>query len=155
MKALIQRVSRARVSSGGEILGAVGRGLCVFLGVAAGDTEANAARLAGKVTGLRLFDDAEGRMNLSAVEIGAEILVVSQFTLLADTRRGRRPSWSAAAPPEQAEALYELFAAECAKRLKVERGRFRAEMQVELVNDGPVTVMAEDPPPQAPAGGRP
>ncbi|MDR1315192.1 MAG: D-tyrosyl-tRNA(Tyr) deacylase [Deltaproteobacteria bacterium] len=146
MKALIQRVSRARVTEGGIVLGAVGRGLCVFLGVAAGDGEANAVKLASKVVNLRLFDDSDGNMNLSALEIGAEILVVSQFTLLADTRRGRRPSWSAAAPPEKAEGLYELFAGECAKSLHVERGRFRAMMEVEIVNDGPVTVMAEDPP---------
>jgi D-tyrosyl-tRNA(Tyr) deacylase len=146
LKALIQRVSRARVTAGGELLGGIGRGLCVFLGVAAGDAEANAVKLADKVVNLRLFDDAEGRMNLSALETRAEILVVSQFTLLADTRRGRRPSWAAAAPPEKAEALYELFASECAARLAVARGRFRAMMEVELVNDGPVTVMAEDPP---------
>jgi D-tyrosyl-tRNA(Tyr) deacylase len=146
VKALIQRVSRARVTVDGELLGAVGKGLCVFLGVAASDAEANAERLAAKVTSLRLFDDDSGRMNLSAAEVGAEILVVSQFTLLADTRRGRRPSWAAAAPPEKAEALYELFASECAKTLKTERGRFRAMMEVELVNDGPVTLMVEDPP---------
>ncbi|MDR1040801.1 MAG: D-tyrosyl-tRNA(Tyr) deacylase [Deltaproteobacteria bacterium] len=146
MKALIQRVSRARVTEGGEPLGAIGKGLCVFLGVATDDGEANAVRLADKVARLRIFDDAEGRMNLSALDVGAEILVVSQFTLLADTRRGRRPSWTAAAPPEKAEALYERFCAECALLPRVERGRFRAMMEVELVNDGPVTIMVEDPP---------
>ncbi|MDR1036036.1 MAG: D-tyrosyl-tRNA(Tyr) deacylase [Deltaproteobacteria bacterium] len=146
MKALIQRVTRARVTEGGEPLGAIAKGLLVFLGVAAADTEANAAKLAAKVVGLRLFDDKDGFMNLSAADVGAEMLVVSQFTLLADTRRGRRPSWSAAAPPEKAEALYELFASECARTLHVEKGRFRAMMEVELVNDGPVTLMVEDPP---------
>ncbi|MDR3155260.1 MAG: D-tyrosyl-tRNA(Tyr) deacylase [Deltaproteobacteria bacterium] len=145
MKALLQRVTRASVRVGGETVGAVGRGLCVFLGVAAGDTEANAVKLAGKVVNLRLFDDAEGRMNLSALETGAGLLVVSQFTLMADTRRGRRPSWANAAEPGKAEELYGLFASECAKSLKVEKGRFRAMMEVELVNDGPVTVMVEDP----------
>jgi D-tyrosyl-tRNA(Tyr) deacylase len=138
-------VTRASVRVGGETVGAVGRGLCVFLGVAAGDTEANAVKLAGKVVNLRLFDDAEGRMNLSALETGAGLLVVSQFTLMADTRRGRRPSWANAAEPGKAEELYGLFASECAKSLKVEKGRFRAMMEVELVNDGPVTVMVEDP----------
>jgi D-tyrosyl-tRNA(Tyr) deacylase len=146
LKALIQRVSRASVTEDGTLLGRIGKGLCVLLGVAATDDEANAVRLAEKTVNLRLFDDADGKMNLSALDVGAEVLVVSQFTLMADTRRGRRPSWAAAAPPGKAEALYELYAGECAKSLKVERGRFRAMMEVELVNDGPVTVMAEDPP---------
>jgi D-tyrosyl-tRNA(Tyr) deacylase len=146
LKALIQRVTRARVTEGGEPLGAIERGLLVLLGVAASDSEANALKLAAKVVNLRLFDDSEGGMNLSAADVSAEILVVSQFTLLADTRRGRRPSWSAAAPPGKAEALYELFASECARTVHVERGRFRAMMEVELVNDGPVTLMVEDPP---------
>jgi D-tyrosyl-tRNA(Tyr) deacylase len=148
LRVLIQRVSRAKVTSGGELLGSIGPGLCVFLGVAPGDTEANAAKLADKVVNLRLFDDGEGRMNLSVKDTGGGLLVVSQFTLMADTRRGRRPNFSAgAAPPELAVPLYGLFLSECEKIVTTERGRFGAMMEVDLVNDGPVTLIVDDPAP--------
>ncbi|MDR2349069.1 MAG: D-tyrosyl-tRNA(Tyr) deacylase [Deltaproteobacteria bacterium] len=145
MKALIQRVKRASVSVDGERVSEIGKGLLVFLGIMKGDTPTNASRLAEKISGLRIFDDGRGKMNLSALDLNLEILVVSQFTLAADTRRGRRPSFADAAPPEEAEELCERFAAFLETNLKVARGRFRAMMDVELVNDGPVTIMLEDP----------
>jgi D-tyrosyl-tRNA(Tyr) deacylase len=142
VKLLLQRVSGASVSVAGEVVGKIGRGLVVFVGVASGDTEKDAQYLAQRMANLRLFPDEEGRFNLSALEIGGELLLVSQFTLLADTRKGRRPSFSDAAPPAQAEELFQRFVGEArATGLKVETGRFQQYMQVEIHNDGPVTIM--------------
>ncbi len=143
MIALLQRVSRASVTVDGRVTGSIGTGLLVLLGVREGDTEAEADYLAGRVVRMRLFHDHEGRMNLSTEEIGGSLLVVSQFTLHADTRKGNRPGWSHAAEPGLAESLYERFVAGLRSMLGAERvatGVFRAMMQVELVNDGPVTV---------------
>ena len=137
MRALVQRVSRAAVSVGGERIAEIGDGLLVLLGVAVGDTEPAADRLADKVRALRIFPDADGRMNV-ALE-GRDVLCVSQFTLYGDTRRGNRPSYIGAAPTELAEPLYERFCA----RLEARRGVFGAHMQIELVNDGPVTLLLE------------
>jgi len=144
LKAVIQRVTRASVEVDGETVGAVGRGLVVLLGVAQGDGVDDARRLAQKTAEMRIFEDAEGRFNLSVLDAGGQVLVVSQFTLLADTRRGRRPSFTEAAPPEVAETLVGEF--EEALRglgVTVASGRFRAHMQVELVNDGPVTIILD------------
>jgi D-tyrosyl-tRNA(Tyr) deacylase len=128
----------------GEIVGKIGRGLVVFVGVATGDTEKDARYLAQRTVNLRIFSDEAGRFNLSALDIQGELLVVSQFTLLADTRKGRRPSFIEAAPPSQAEQLFELFVDEArATGLKVETGRFQQYMQVEIHNDGPVTIMLD------------
>ena len=144
MKVLLQRVSRASVSVGGEVVGSIGRGLAVLVGVAGGDSEQDVAYLAQKTVNLRLFPDEAGRFNLSALDIKGELLVVSQFTLLADTRRGRRPSFSEAAPQAQAEALFEQFVERLGTTgLKVETGRFQQYMQVEIHNDGPVTIMLD------------
>lgn len=144
MKVLLQRVTGASVSVAGEVVGRVGRGLVIFVGVAGGDTEKEAQYLAQKTVGLRIFPDAEGRFNLSALDIKGELLVVSQFTLMADTRKGRRPSFVEAAPPAQAEALFEQFVKEArASGLKVETGRFQQHMQVEIHNDGPVTILLD------------
>jgi D-tyrosyl-tRNA(Tyr) deacylase len=140
LKAVVQRVARAMVTPGGSI----GAGLCILLGVAAGDDEAAAAKLAGKIARLRVFSDADGRFDRSLLDTGGAALVVSQFTLLADTAKGNRPSFTAAAPPELAEPLYEGFCAELrALGVPVETGVFGARMQVELVNDGPVTILLE------------
>jgi D-tyrosyl-tRNA(Tyr) deacylase len=140
VRAVIQRVSRARVTPGGEI----GPGLCVLLGVARGDREDEAARLAGKVARLRVFADAEGRFDRSVLDVGGAVLVVSQFTLIADTAKGNRPSFAAAAPPEEAEPVYERFCAELrAAGVSVETGVFGAKMELELLNDGPVTVVLD------------
>jgi len=144
MRAVVQRAARARVSVAGEEIASIGEGLVVLLGVARGDTEADARRLAEKVAHLRLFPDAAGLMNRSCLEVGGELLVVSQFTLLGDCRRGRRPGFSEAAPPEQAEGLYELFVgAARAIGARVSCGRFRTDMDVELVNRGPVTLLLD------------
>lgn len=144
MRALVQRVTQARVTVAGEPVGEIGTGLLVLVGVTHDDTPAVAQRLADKVGNLRVFDDAEGVMNRTLLDIGGEALVVSQFTLYGDTTRGRRPSWVAAAAPEIAEPLCDAFAAELAEvGVRVETGRFRADMQVALVNDGPVTLMLE------------
>ena len=144
MRAVVQRVARARVSVGDEEVGAIGPGLCVLVGVTHTDGEAEARKLADKVWGLRVFDDDEGVMNVSAEDAGAEVLVVSQFTLYGDTSRGRRPSWIAAARPEVAEPLVdEVVAALRALGASVATGRFRADMQVDLVNDGPVTLVLD------------
>ena len=144
MKALLQRVTRASVSVGGEIVGRIGRGLVIFVGVANGDTEKDARYLAQKTVSLRTFSDEAGKFNLSALDIKAELLIVSQFTLLADTRKGRRPSFIEAAPPAQAEELFEQFVEQaCATGLKVETGRFQQYMQVEIHNDGPVTILLD------------
>jgi D-tyrosyl-tRNA(Tyr) deacylase len=144
VKVLLQKVTSASVSVAGEVVGRIGRGLVVLVGVANGDSEKDARYLAQKLVNLRLFSDEEGRFNLSALEIGGELLLVSQFTLLADTRKGRRPSFSDAAPPAQAEELFQRFVeAVKATGLKVETGRFQQYMQVEIHNDGPVTIMLE------------
>jgi D-aminoacyl-tRNA deacylase len=136
----VQRVSRARVAPGGE----VGRGLCVLLGIARGDGEGQASRLAAKVARLRVFPDDEGRFDRSVEDVGGAVLVVSQFTLIADTAKGNRPSFAEAAPPEEAEPLYERFCAELRSLgVPVETGVFGAKMEVELVNDGPVTVVLD------------
>ena len=144
MRAVLQRVTRASVRVEGRTVGEIGAGLLVLLGVARDDDEQDALYLVEKVLNLRVFEDAEGRMNLSVVESGGSLLVVSQFTLHGDARRGRRPSWFDAAAPEQAEPLYELFVAEARKVLpRVETGSFQAMMEVELVNDGPVTILVD------------
>jgi D-tyrosyl-tRNA(Tyr) deacylase len=144
VKALLQRVSAASVSVAGEVVGRIGRGAVVFVGVASGDSERDARYLAQRTVNLRLFSDQAGKFNLSALDIGGELLIVSQFTLLADTRKGRRPSFTDAAPPAQAEQLFELFVDEAkASGLKVETGRFQQHMQVEIHNDGPVTIMLD------------
>ena len=144
MRALVQRVTEARVRVGGEVVGEIGAGLCVLVGVTHTDTPAHAAKLAAKVANLRIFDDAAGAMNHSLLDTAGAALVVSQFTLYGDTARGRRPSWVAAARPEQAEPLVEQFVAEMgALGVPVATGRFRADMQVALVNDGPVTLLVE------------
>jgi D-tyrosyl-tRNA(Tyr) deacylase len=144
MKAVVQRVSHASVRVGEELAGEIGAGLCVLLGVARGDGPAEASRLAGKVARLRIFEDDEGRFDRSLLDTGGEALVVSQFTLLADTAKGNRPSFTEAAPPEEAEPLYEAFCAELRRLgVRVETGVFGARMEVELVNDGPVTIALE------------
>lgn len=141
MRALLQRVTKASVEVGGEAVGRIGQGLVVFIGVAQGDTERDANYLAHKITNLRIFSDEASKFNLSALEIGGEILVISQFTLLADTRKGRRPSFVQAALPEQAEALFNLFVRHVRDTgLRVETGRFQQHMLVEIHNDGPVTI---------------
>ena len=144
MRALVQRVSEARVRVDGEIVGEVGPGLCVLVGVTHTDDDAVARKVADKLWNLRIFADADGVMNRSVADVGGQILVVSQFTLYGDTRKGRRPSWVAAAPPEQAEPLVETVAAALTDLgAQVKAGRFRADMVVELVNDGPVTLLVE------------
>ena len=144
MRTVLQRVSRASVEVEGSITGSIGRGLLVLLGVAKGDTEADADYLAAKIAALRIFPDEQHRMNLSVTDIGGELLVVSQFTLYGDVRRGLRPSWSDAAAPEIAEPLYDYFVESSRKLLgRVETGSFRKMMQVELVNDGPVTILLD------------
>ncbi len=141
---LLQRVTGASVSVAGEVVGRIGRGLVVFVGVANGDTERDAQYLAQKTVSLRIFPDEAGRFNLSALDIKGALLVVSQFTLLGDTRKGRRPSFVGAAPLAQAEALFEQFVQEArATGLKVETGRFQQYMQVEIHNDGPVTILLD------------
>jgi D-tyrosyl-tRNA(Tyr) deacylase len=145
MRAVVQRVTRARVTVDGSVVGEIGTGLVVLLGVAHDDTKADADYLASKIVSLRIFDDAEGKMNVSLKEIvDGGLLVVSQFTLYGDVRRGLRPSWSDAAPPEVAEPLYEYFVESSRKLIsRVATGSFRKMMQVELVNDGPVTIMLD------------
>ena len=144
MKVLLQRVSGASVSVAGEVVGRIGRGLVVFVGVAQGDSEKDIQYLAPRIVSLRIFADREEKFNLSALEIGGELMLVSQFTLLADTRKGRRPSFTDAAPPAQAEELFQRFVEEVkATGLKVETGRFQQYMQVEIHNDGPVTIMLD------------
>ena len=141
MKALVQRVTKASVSVNGEAVGKISHGLVVLLGVARGDTEKDTVYLAEKIANLRIFSDDASKFNLSALETGAEILIISQFTLLADTRKGRRPSFEAAAPPEQAEALVDFFIDRVRDAgLKAETGRFQQHMLVEIHNDGPVTI---------------
>ena len=144
MKALVQRVARASVSVNGKVAGKIGRGLVVLLGVATGDSEEDARFLANKLANLRVFATEEGRFDLSSLETKAEILIISQFTLLADTRKGRRPSFTEAAPPDRARELYEFFVREVGSTgLKVETGLFQEHMLVEIHNDGPVTILLE------------
>lgn len=144
MRAIIQRVKEARVEVEGEVVGRIGEGVLVLLGAGKDDTEMDAEYLAEKILGLRIFEDSEGKMNLSVTDTGGGVLVVSQFTLYGDCRKGRRPSFDKAAPPELAEELYELFVREIRERgAKVETGRFRAMMDVHLVNWGPVTLMLD------------
>jgi D-tyrosyl-tRNA(Tyr) deacylase len=141
MRALLQRTTRAEVRVDGEVVGSIGAGLVVLLGVGPSDTPQVAADLARRVTELRLFRDDEGRTNLSLIDIGGAVLAISQFTLFADTRRGRRPGFTGAATPELAEGLYQRFVAALrALDVHVELGRFGEEMQVDLVNDGPFTI---------------
>jgi D-aminoacyl-tRNA deacylase len=144
MRAVVQRVSRAQVTVNGEIMGQIGLGLLVLLGVSRDDTEADANYLSEKVAHLRVFEDAEGKMNRSVAEAGGSVLVVSQFTLYGDVRRGKRPSYDAAAAPEKARQLYEFFVEKIrAAGLRCETGRFQKTMQVELVNEGPVTILLD------------
>ena len=144
MRAVVQRVSRARVTVREEVTGKIDRGLLVLIGIGAADTEADADYLAAKISGLRIFEDERGKMNLSLSEIAGSVLAVSQFTLYGDVRRGKRPSFDAAAPPEQARMLYEYFVERIrAAGLRCETGRFQEMMQVELVNDGPVTILLD------------
>ena len=142
MKALLQRVSHASVSVAGERVGKINQGLVILAGVSGEDTEQDARYLAQKTVNLRIFTDKNGKFNLYAIDIHGELLVVSQFTLLADTRKGRRPSFTEAAPPDLAEALINIFITEArATGLKVETGQFQQHMQLEIHNDGPVTIM--------------
>jgi D-tyrosyl-tRNA(Tyr) deacylase len=144
MRAVLQRVTSAHVLVNGEVVGEIESGLVILLGIAHDDTEQDAKYLVEKIVGLRIFDDADGRMNLSIKDAGGALLVVSQFTLYGDVRRGRRPSWSEAAQPEVSEPLYEFFVAEARGSMeRVETGSFRAMMQVQLVNDGPVTILLD------------
>jgi D-aminoacyl-tRNA deacylase len=144
MRAVVQRVSRAQVAVNGEITGEIGLGLLVLLGVGRDDTEADATYLAEKIAGLRVFEDTHGKMNRSVQEVGGSVLAVSQFTLYGDVRRGKRPSFDAAAPPESARQLYEFFVEQIrAAGLHCETGRFQETMQVELVNEGPVTILLD------------
>ncbi|HLM63143.1 MAG TPA: D-aminoacyl-tRNA deacylase [Acidimicrobiales bacterium] len=144
MRSVVQRVARASVTVDGAVVGAIGPGLCVLVGVAHGDGPDEARALARKLWNLRVLPDDEGLMNRSVADAGGEILVVSQFTLYGDTSRGRRPSWVAAARPEHAEPLVEAVVEELTSLgARVATGRFRADMQVELVNDGPVTLVVE------------
>ena len=146
MRAVVQRVSRARVEVDGETVGAVERGLLVLLGVQTPDTERDADYLAAKVVTLRIFNDAQGKMNRDVQDVQGGVLVVSQFTLYGDTRKGRRPSFVQAAPPEQAERLYEYFLEATARHgVPVAHGIFGAHMRVRLVNDGPVTLLLDSP----------
>lgn len=144
MRAVVQRVSRAKVTVDGDITGEIGQGLLVLLGVSGRDTESDADYLVEKISNLRIFEDADDKMNLSLLDIKGELLVVSQFTLYGDTRRGRRPSFIDAAPPVEANRLYEYFVERSRQHVaRVETGRFQAMMDVELVNDGPVTIMLD------------
>ena len=144
MRAVIQRVTRARVTVEDRIAGEIGSGLLILLGITHDDTHGDADYLASKIVALRIFDDADGKMNVSVKDAGGGLLVVSQFTLYGDVRRGLRPSWSDAAAPKVAEPLYEYFVDRCRKLIQpVETGSFRAMMQVELVNDGPVTLLVD------------
>jgi D-tyrosyl-tRNA(Tyr) deacylase len=144
MRAVVQRVSRTQVAVNGEITGQIGLGLLVLLGVGRDDTEADATYLAEKICGLRVFEDAQEKMNLSVKHVGGSVLAVSQFTLYGDVRRGKRPSFDAAAPPPKARQLYEFFVQQVrATGLRCETGRFQEMMRVELVNEGPVTILLD------------
>ena len=139
MIALIQRVTQAKVEVGGEVVGQIGKGLLVLLGVEKDDDRSKADKLAEKVLNYRVFSDADDKMNLNVQQVAGEVLVVSQFTLVADTQKGLRPSFSKGATPSLANELYEYFAQKCGEKVKVECGRFASDMQVSLVNEGPVT----------------
>ena len=144
MRAVLQRVSEASVTVDGKVVGSIGPGLCVLLGVAQGDTAEDADWLSAKAVELRIFEDAAGKMNLSLLEVGGALLAVSQFTLLGDAQKGRRPAFTAAARPEEAQPLYEKFCSLCRERgVRVAEGVFRATMQVRLVNEGPVTLVID------------
>ena len=144
MRCVIQRVTEASVTTGGEVVGKIGKGLMVLVGVSVDDTDKDVRYMAEKVPNLRIFEDEEGKMNLSLKDVGGAILAVSQFTLYGDARGGRRPGFTAAARPEPANALYEqLVAAWREQGLTVETGRFRTDMQVALINDGPVTLLMD------------
>ena len=144
MRAVIQRVSESSVRVDGKVVGEIGKGIMVLLGVEEGDTEKEAQYIADKVIGLRIFEDEDGKMNHSLQEVGGELLAISQFTLLGDARKGRRPSYSNAARPEEANRLYEYFVEKVkATGTKVEKGVFQADMKVSLVNDGPVTILLD------------
>ena len=144
MRAVIQRVTHARVSVDGEVAGEISQGVLVLLGVAQGDTQADADYLAEKIAGLRIFDDSDGKMNRSATDVGGAVLVVSQFTLFGDVRRGKRPSFDGAAPPQRARELYEYFVGRIrAAGLPCETGRFQENMQIHLTNNGPVTILLD------------
>jgi D-tyrosyl-tRNA(Tyr) deacylase len=144
MRAVVQRVSRASVRVDGEVVGAIGPGLCALVGVGKIDTERDAEQLADKLAGLRIFEDAQGKMNLALGDVGGGLLCVSQFTLFGDTSRGRRPSFADAMEPVEAQRLFERLCENCrARGMAVETGRFRAHMLVELVNDGPVTLVLD------------
>src|ERR1700732_834106 len=144
MRAVVQRVSRARVTVREQVTGKIDRGLLVLIGIGAADSEADADYLADKISGLRIFEDEHGKMNLDTASVAGQVLVVSQFTLYGDVRRGKRPSFDAAAPPERARQLYEYFVERIrAAGLPCQTGRFQEMMQVELVNDGPVTILLD------------
>lgn len=144
MRAVIQRVLESSVTVEGQVIGKIGKGIMVLLGVEEGDTAKDATYLAEKITGLRIFEDEEGKMNLALEEVKGSILAVSQFTLLGDARKGRRPSYSTAARPEEANQLYEHFVGEIQRKgIHVETGQFQADMKVALINDGPVTLMLD------------
>ena len=144
MRAVVQRVSRAKVTVNEWTAGEIGLGLLVLLGVGQSDTEADVVYLAEKIVGLRIFEDSDGKMNRSVLEVGGSVLAVSQFTLYGDVRRGKRPSFDAAAPPEPARRLYDLFVEKIqAAGLRCESGRFQEMMRVELVNEGPVTILLD------------
>ena len=144
MRAVVQRVSSARVAVNDEVVGAIERGFLILLGIAGDDTDADVIYTAQKVIGLRVFEDDAGKMNLALSDVGGAMLVVSQFTLYGDCRKGRRPSFIEAAPPELAERLYRAFVAEVrGQGIPVETGRFQAQMEVSLVNDGPVTLLVD------------
>jgi len=144
MRAVVQRVTRASVQVGEEMIGEIGNGLVVLVGIARDDTKVEAAYLVEKICNLRIFDDAEGRMNLSVKDVHGGLLIVSQFTLYGDVRRGLRPSWIDAAPPDVAEPLYDFFVRQARAAVdEVATGKFQAMMQVELINDGPVTILLD------------
>lgn len=144
MRAVVQRVRRGSVTVGQEVVSEIGRGYVVLLGVAQGDTESDANYLADKIANLRIFPDAQGKMNLSLLDVGGEVLVVSQFTLMGDCRQGRRPGFSQAAPPEIANQLYEHFVKKLSEfGIEVKKGRFQTDMLVEIMNDGPVTMLLD------------
>ena len=144
MRAVVQRVTRASVRVGAEIIGEIGNGLVVLVGIARDDTKVEAAYLVEKISNLRIFDDEEGKMNLSVKDVNGGLLIVSQFTLYGDVRRGLRPSWIDAAPPEVAEPLYDFFVRQARAAVdEVATGKFQAMMQVELINDGPVTILLD------------